>query len=121
MGSGAVEETAGISSSAGAKEGVGWNGDGEGEGAGGKAGGASGVAKKFATGCFSGAGANRAAGCCAGGAWPSSCALLKPVSSVAFGASAPVADEANGSKGLGVPARGELGELRLAGGLPKVV
>lgn len=99
LGAGGVGEVKdGISSRAGAKEGGGWKGAG------------TGVANKLAAaGLASGAGAKAKPGCCGVGAWPRSWALLNPVSPGALAASGPVEEEAKGSKGLALPARGALG------------
>jgi hypothetical protein len=115
-GCGAGAEKDGISSKAGAKEGGGWKGAGAGaanklgagliSGAGEKAG--AGAANRLGAGLVSGAGEKAGAGCCGVGAWPSNWALLKPDSVGALAAKGPE-EEAKGSKGLAVPAKGELG------------
>ena len=90
----------GISSKAGAKEGVGWKGA------------KAGAAKGLGAGLLSGAGENATAGLGAGD-WPSNWALLKPDSAGALDASDPVGDAeaAKGSNGFVVGARGEDGWL----------
>jgi hypothetical protein len=86
---------AGISSKAGAKEGIGLKDSN------------AGAAKGLAGGAISGAGGGaKAAG--AGAACPSNCALLKPDSGGALAASDPVDEAAKGSNGFVVGDNGEV-------------